>query len=473
MTLRDEVRKFTAQFELLSRGDGILIAVSGGPDSVAMLHLLRDLQEEFSLHLEVAHLQHGIRGEEARGDARFVAELAQRLDLPFHLKELNIPQLKASAGKGNVESLAREARHRFFADIVRERELNKVATAHTQDDQAETMLMWLLRGAGMKGLGGMSPLHRIHVAGVSSSDTLTIIRPLLNISKADVLDYLGGNKLPYRIDRTNRDTTLLRNWIRHELVPVIKQRAGEDFSVRLSREAELLREEDRYLNGLAMQTLTTIRAANGLHRPALLREAGALRRRILRLWIAEVRGHLRGLEFIHIEELLRLIEHGPPQGRLAIPGGWELVREYETLRLEKRSRGVSRVCYSYNFEPGTTLRISEAGLEIHSEYASTPPKRFHSGIMEAVFDRKCLSGTLVFRNFRHGDRIQPLGMGGHKKVKELFIEGKVPLSIRATWPILAMGAEVLWVPGYARSEVGRVSESTTAVLQVKAMSFIS
>src|SRR4030095_11284515 len=175
MTLQDEVRKFTAQFELLSRGDRILTAVSGGPDSVAMLHLLRELQDEFSLHLEVAHLQHGIRGEEAREDARFVAELAQKLDLPVHLKELNIPQIKARAGKGNVGAL--------------ERELNKVATAHTQDDQAETMLMWLLRGAGMKGLGGMSPLHRIHVAGVSSSDMLIVIRPLLNISKADVLGY--------------------------------------------------------------------------------------------------------------------------------------------------------------------------------------------------------------------------------------------------------------------------------------------
>jgi tRNA(Ile)-lysidine synthase len=132
------------------RGDRLLLAVSGGPDSVALLHLLHELQEEFQLHLEVAHLQHGIRGEEAKEDARFVAELTGGLNLPFHLKEANLPQIKSAAGKGNLEALAREERYRFFAEVARERKLGKVATAHTLDDQAETVLMCLLSGTGIK-----------------------------------------------------------------------------------------------------------------------------------------------------------------------------------------------------------------------------------------------------------------------------------------------------------------------------------
>jgi len=473
MRIKENIMAIIQRYELISRADRVLIAVSGGPDSVGLVCLLHGLREEFSLHLEVAHLQHGIRGEAAKEDAKFVAGLAESLKLPFHLREIDLPKMKSAAGKGNLEALAREERYRFFAEVVRKRKLNKVATAHTRDDQAETVLMWLLRGTGMKGLGGMAPLHQLRLASGDLTDSITIIRPLLNVSKSEILSYLEENKFAYRIDRTNEDTTLLRNWIRRELLPSIQQRAGEEFSARLSREAELLRDEDRYLDKLAIRSLDAIRAPMGINRSALLQEPTALQRRILRLWIAQRRGHLRGLEFVHIEDLLRLIEQGPPQGRMSIPSGWELVREYETLRLEKRTRGSTRVCYTYNFEAGVTLRIPEAGYELRSEMLSPSSFRVPGDLMSAVFDAACLSGPLTVRNFRHGDRFQPLGMGGHKKVKELFIEKKVPLSIRARLPILVIGSEILWIPGYARSEVGRVSESTTAVLHVKAITFTS
>ena len=154
---------------MITPGGDLLVAVSGGPDSVALLHLLYDLREELELRLEVAHLQHGIRGAEAQEDARFVAELAEKLGLPFHLKEVNLRQIKSAAGKGNLEALARAERYRFFADVARERNLGKIATAHTQDDQAETVLMWLLRGSGMKGLGGMPPTHQLDGTNIDSA----------------------------------------------------------------------------------------------------------------------------------------------------------------------------------------------------------------------------------------------------------------------------------------------------------------
>ena len=286
---------YAIQQGLLSHGDRVLGAVSGGPDSVALLHILHGLKDQLNLHLEVAHLQHGIRGEEAKEDARFVAELAQKFKLPFHLKEIDLPRLKSKAGKGNLEALARAQRYGFFAEVVRSRNLAKVATAHTQDDQAETVLMWFLRGAGTRGLGGMSPLQQLRITGDAVSDTLTVIRPLLDVSKSEILEYLAQESLPYRVDRSNQDPVYLRNWIRSELLPKIHQRVDDGFAARLSRQAELLRDEDTYLEALAGMNLDAIHDAKNLERQALLREPRASQRRVLRLWIERARGHLRGI----------------------------------------------------------------------------------------------------------------------------------------------------------------------------------
>lgn len=443
-----------------------MVAVSGGPDSVALLHVLRELCEAFQLHLEVAHLQHGIRGAEAKADARFVEQLAKQLELPFHLKEMDLPQMKSAAGKGNLEALARAERYRFFADVVRDRKLDKVATAHTQDDQAETVIMWFLRGAGVKGLGGMSPLSLFKIAG-GDLGGLTVIRPLLEVSKAEVLQYLAERRLPFRADRSNQDATLLRNWIRLELLPLIARRVGTRVAPRLSQQAELCREEDGFLDELARSGYRAMLVPGGLARQVFLAEPRALQRRILRLWIEQLRGHLRGLEFVHIEEVLRLILERRPQSRAPIPGGWEIVREYDTLKLVKRFRTSHQVCYNYPLEIGRVLAIPEAGLELHSRRMSASPNRLPDDLMEAVFDVASVPEPLSVRNFRRGDRFQPLGMSGHKKVKDLFIEKRVPSSVRADWPLLASGAEVLWIPLYGRSAAGRVTKTTTSVLHLK------
>ncbi|HEY7220945.1 MAG TPA: tRNA lysidine(34) synthetase TilS [Candidatus Binatia bacterium] len=456
------------RYKLVSLGDRVLVAVSGGPDSVALLHLLHELRDEFQLHLEVAHLQHGIRGEEAKEDARFVAELAENLNLPFHLKEIDLPHMKSQAGKGNLEALARAERYRFFAEVVGVRNLTKVATAHTQDDQAETVLMWILRGAGMKGMGGMLPQRQVRIAG-GSAEVLTVIRPLLETSKPEILQYLAAKGVVYRVDRSNQDPVLLRNWIRTELIPKIQERVDSRFSARLSRQAELLREEEAFLESCARGRFEAVRYGRGLSRSALLGEPKALQRRILRLWLEQARGDLRGIDFVHIDALLRLIEEGPVQGRLAIPGGWELIREYESLRLERQYRGLKRICYSYPLEIGKTLFVDEAGIEIRSERLSPPQIPLQTDSMEAVFDASHLTGPLWVRNFRNGDRFQPAGMIGHKKIKDLFIERKVPRSVRAKWPLLGTGEEILWIPGYGRSEAARVMEGTRFAICFRAI----
>jgi len=165
------------------------------------------------------------------------------------------------------------------------------------------------------------------------------------------------------------------------------------------------------------------------------------------------------------------MNEGPPQGRLSIPGGWELVREYDRIKLAKASRSLKRICYSYHFTIGTFLRIPEAGMQLFSQQADTPFGPKATDPLESMFDLGELPGPLVVRNFRRGDRFKPLGMSGHhKKLKDLFIDMKVPLSVRATLPLLTRGDEILWVPGYAQSDIARLTDKTKSVLHIKVVS---
>lgn len=449
---------------MLAPRDRVLVAVSGGPDSVALLHVLCDLSAELRLRLEVAHVQHGIRGEEAEEDARFVAQLVESLNFPLHLTWINLRERRAVAAKGNLEAMAREERHAFFAMVARERGLDKVAMAHTRDDQAETVLMWLLRGSGRRGLGGMAPVHPL-----PGYPALTIIRPLLETTKSAILEFLREKDFSYRLDRTNQDPALLRNWIRLELIPRLKQRIDPNLPSRLSQQAEIIRDEDAFLDELAHVELAKVRQGEALGRDLFLKQPGAMQRRLLRLWLGEVRGHLRGLDFGHLAAILRLISDGPPQGRVALPGGWEFMKEYGTLVLQKRSYRRNPVCYTYEYRLGSDLRIPEAGVTIHSKQMSSSDVEWPKTDMDAVFDLASLPDKLTVRNFRRGDRFRPLGMGGHQKVKDLFINKKVPRSVRSTWPLLSMGGEILWIPGFGRSEFGKIGLDTGQVWHFRAV----
>lgn len=447
---------------------GILVAVSGGADSVAMLHVLNDLRGEFDLHLEVAHVQHGIRGKAAQEDADFVGGLAKWLGLAFHLSEVDLPRLRRQAGNGNLEEMGRLVRYRYFAEVAHRRRLSAVATAHTLNDQAETFLMRLLRGSGRQGLSSMAPVRAL--AGISheNSKDLLLIRPLLRASREEIVAFLGGRKISYRTDSTNDDLSYLRNWTRLWLMPRFQEKFGMQTPVRLSAQAEILRDEEKVLAELTRENLEKITCDRNLERGPLLELDKAFQRRILRLWIERRRGHLKGIDFDHIEAALLLIAGGAAQARLALPGGWELSREYETLKLEKRARTVERRCYNYHLQVGTDVNVLEAGMTIHSELVSAKQAKLPEDFMAAVFDANLLTENLLVRNFRNGDRFQPLGMSGHKKVKDLFIERRLSLRLRTVLPLVVAGPNILWIPGHGRSEFARISSASKVALLLKA-----
>jgi tRNA(Ile)-lysidine synthase len=456
------------QQNLLSRGERLLLGVSGGPDSVCLLLILHDLQKDYDLHLEVAHLQHGIRGEEAADDARFVGALAEQLGLIFHLREINLPELRRRAGKGNLEALAREQRYKFFAEIAQRRGLTKIATAHTEDDQAETMLMWLLRGAGRKGLGGMSPVHAFNDSrrGLDQGEA-QIIRPFLKVSKSEILNYLHERQIAYRVDSTNDDGKLLRNWIRLELLPQLRLRIDGRVSARLAEQAAMLRGEQAVLEQVAYSALENCRRNDGLDRVQLLQQPVALQRLIFRYWIERLRGDLRGIDFVHVEALRRVAATGPSQARIAIPGGWELRREYDLLYLSKAQRGLKPICYCRSLTIGQTLQIPEANVELVSETLAAPVRAADVDMTQACFDLQALPEPLLVRNFRRGDRFEPLGMSGQKKLKDLFIDRKVALSERSILPLLVGGDKVIWIPGHGRSRSALVGPNSRAIMRIK------
>ncbi len=452
---------------LSRRAARILVAVSGGPDSVALLHVLHGLRTECDLHLEVAHVQHGIRGEDAKADARFVGALAEKLGLPFHLEEIDLPELRSRAGKGNLEAMAREQRYRYFVDIARRRRLSEIATAHSQDDQAETLLMHLLRGAGRKGLGGMSPASVVEWPRDSFDQDLQITRPFLEISKAEILRYLHERQLEFCVDSTNRDIKLLRNWIRLELLPQLRLRFDGRVSARLAAQAALLRDDQAVLDHVVQSELANCRRGDGLDRILLLKQPPALQRLLLRCWIMNRRGNLRGIALAHVEALRELAATGPAQGRLAIPGGWEARREYDALHLKKGKPQPQAGCYLYALKLGERLRIREANIELISKTSPAPVGALCGDLSEAAFDLDALPEPLVVRNFRQGDRFQPLGMSGHKKVNELFIDRKITLAERAKLPMLIGNGEILWIPGHGRSQIALATPQSRVVVRIK------
>ena len=472
MSLDKKLAETLVRDRMLAPGDAVLVGVSGGPDSVALLHILQEIGPSLRLRLEVAHVEHGIRGHESRDDGEFVRRVAADLSLPFHITSPDPARSGRDRHPGNFEALARERRYRFFAEVAATRSIGKVAVGHNRGDQVETMLMWLLRGCGPEGLAGMPavrPLAR-DAAGVEGR---LLIRPLLEVSRDEILEYLGSRGLDYREDRTNRDTRYLRNWIRRTVLPGLREQTDDGLDHRLARLAGMLRSDHELLERQVATAYPRVTSGDALDRAAFLGLEPELRPRMVRFWLNRGLGTLRRISFAHVDAVLQVIGGTRPHGRVSLPGSWTVIREYESVRLMRSAGGprpeVPRTQdYSYPLPLEGEVVVPEAGVRV-TAWRSTS-REIPEGDHEAAFDLsrlKCDGGTLRLRNPRPGDRLRPLGMTGHKKLKDLFIDRKVPRSRRRTLPLLLAGEEIVWVPGCARSDFAKVESDTRAVWRVK------
>lgn len=422
---------------LLAPSTTVIVAVSGGVDSIALLHYLAG-RSDLDLRIVVAHLNHSLRGEESDADEALVRESAERFGATFESRKEDVRAIAREKGL-SLEEAGRAARYRFFDELALMYEGAVVALAHHRDDQAETVLMRLLRGSGPAGLTGMGYCSR----------SGRYIRPFLDARRADIEAYAGQYGLAFRNDSSNSDTSFLRNRIRLELLP---QLAGYNPSIvsRLADTAAIMAADEELLAGCVDVCWQGVaRVDEGvvlLDCERLRKEPVGMRLRIFRHAILTLSGNLRRISYRHLQSMDRLVTCGPSNGSLDLPCNLRFERSYDTARVVRGRSGDRSEPFelsvsgagSYDLPCGGRVRILP--LSCSSAECS-------NGTLTLDVDLGIHPFPWTIRTFRPGDRLVPSGMTGRKKVKDLFIDGKIPRSVRASLPLFFSGPTLFWVAG--------------------------
>jgi len=518
----DTVRKYS----MIDYGDGVVVGVSGGPDSVALLHFLFSIASRYNLKLHIAHVNHMIRGAGADEDERFVGEMACSLGIPITVERVDVPRLARQLGV-TVEDAGRDARYGLYRKICVERGFSRAAVAHHADDQAETVLMRILRGAGLRGLAGIPPTREL-------GEHAMVIRPFIEVTRAQIEQYCEKRGLATRTDPTNVDTQYFRNKVRRELLPLLEREYNSNIRAGLARLARLAAMDEQYLEDQAVRVLDAAKAACGVSGPRDLRErpaqvelnldiirqaAAPVASRAFALAFAEVAGDRHDLYWPNIDGMTTLANTGNVGNWIDLPGSLRARLTYDTIVIERVAQpaqedadapdaiaepGEVSVCvpgamplawaritvYAACGErpardrtmgadasvvamvggsaarDGEPLAIRELARMARSALADSGFRELRvdaSGIGRewAVFDADQVDlNGLMIRPWRAGDRIRPFGMTGAKKLSDLFVDDKVPRSVRPHLAVLAMGNDALWVVGVRASGTGAVTSST-------------
>jgi len=434
--------RYIREKRLMRAGDRVCVAVSGGADSVALLRLLLALRSELGVVLAVAHFNHQLRAGESDADEAFVADLARQHGLEFFAGRANVRE-HAGLHKLSIEAAARELRYRWLDGLAEQQRLDSVATAHTFDDQAETVLLKFLRGAGTKGLSGVHPELRRRQA--------RIIRPLLTIRREDVVQYLRSLGQSWREDTSNLDRHLLRNRMRHELLPLLERDYNPNVRQLLNETAEIAQAEEEYWQMKARSYLDVwheepgrLRVHDSVGAPAgLLVEPVAFQRRVVKCFLEG-----RGLpaDFQHFEMVRRCMNGEIP--KVGLPGGWQARREGDWLELSHPSEPAFRPSEEYEKLlplPGACV-IPEAHLTVRATVVPAEAARNEPPGSLLEFER--FGESLTIRNWRPGDRFWPAHSGSEEKLKRLLAELRVPAEQRPTWPVALSAGQIVWVRGF-------------------------
>ena len=457
-----KVKRTIQKHAMLNKGDRIIVAVSGGVDSVVLLHLLKKLKDDYSVELIVAHLNHSIRKEEAKRDASFVQSLASSNNLQCELGVADVPALMTNEGL-SLQVAAREARYNFFDLLCKKHKADKVALGHHMDDQAETVLMRFLRGTGAKGLKGMKPVRE----GI-------YIRPLIDITRKEIEDYAKDEALSFMTDSTNFKDIYLRNKVRYELLPFLEKNYNPNINEDIVRLSRLMKRDDEFLESAAEKHLKDMVKVDNeevvtVSLKHLMSIHKALRTRVLRgLW-KKLSGHTTGIYSYHIESILGLLESETPNSNVDLPYGVRFVREYDHVSFTKKAKDPAPPFKHTLKIPGVTV-IPEAGITLKSAIVEHYNKNrigFKTNKNEAFFDYDRLHFPIYVRGFESGDFFRPFGMEGKKKVKDLFIDLKIPKIRRMNIPLLFSQDNLVWVVGLRRSEEAKIVDTTTMALKLE------
>lgn len=482
MDVTKQVIATISKYDLFGAGDIVVIGVSGGPDSLCLLHVLKSLQDELHLQLHVAHLDHAIRPESA-ADARFVADLAERWGLPATIERQDVPALARAEGFA-IEQAARRARYRFLAHVAGLVGARVVAVGHNADDQVETVLMHFIRGAGLAGLRGMQPQSPYPPALGSHqaqevAEKLTLIRPLLEVPRSAIEAYCQTHELQPRFDRSNLDTTFFRNRLRHELIPELET-YNPNIREVLRRTARVIADEYDYLcqqRAADWERVVTPGDGYFVFDLAAWQELHiSTQRSLLRRAIRRLRRELRDIDWVHIENALEVANTKPAGSEATLPAGLALFKGYDSFTV-----GEKQPLPDWPLLHRERLRLAVPGVtplpaSDWQVVADTFPRaELTEGELRnpdpwhAVMDRDVAGDELYLRSRRAGDRFCPLGMDGHAKtVAEFMIAEKIPQHVRDQLPIVVnAGDQIVWLPGWRLDERVRITRHTTHILRLQ------
>ncbi len=501
--LEKRVLRFVEEQQLISPYQRLLVAVSGGPDSVCLLHVLSFLKGEWGITLHVAHLNHGLRGAEADADARYVSDMADRMGISATVERRDVKAYQTQH-RLSLEEAAREVRYTFLAEVARSTGASQVAVGHTVDDHIETILMHLIRGSGTRGLRGLSPLTEWRLL----LNSVTVIRPLLQVSREETVGYCAGHQLAPRIDDSNRSLSPLRNQIRHQLLPLLRS-YNPRIAEALLRTARIAIDDIAFLDEQVAQVWdkTARRQENTiiLDRERFCQLPSALQRHLLRVAIERLVGNVKDIEMRHIDGIMAALSK--PAGRkLNLPSGLTFSIDYDRFLIGQDpaalspfpilSAGLTQLNVPGETQlPGWRVQaaiLSPRGMEHNasthkarlflkeSPEGASPLQNLHLPLpfegegdkggdvgkqsYKAYFDLDKTGNKLVMRRRQVGDRFQPLGMSQPKKLNEFMIDAKIPCSWRQRIPLVCSPESILWVVGWRIDDRVKVTEVTKQVL---------
>jgi tRNA(Ile)-lysidine synthase len=474
------VVRTSERHNMLAAGDRVLVGVSGGADSVALLDILSRLAPTFKLSLAIAHLDHGLRPAAAPLEADLVRRMAERMGIDCYADKISL-----HPGQGSLEEQLRLLRYAFFERAAAAAGCNKIAVGHHADDNAEAVLLNMLRGSGLRGL-----------AGIPAVRDSRIIRPLIEIRRKDIVGYVQRHRLPYLEDASNTDPRYARNKIRHHLIPLLQREYNPNVVPTLNRLATLCAEEDAWLD-TQLAPLSAESVASCPSKPSstgfeldaktLTTQPRPVQRRVIRKALEQWQGNLRRIGALHIEALMELLRSGETGGSLDLPNHLKAERSPAGLRFYRsttvhRGRPLQQSpapSYSYNLpavdRTPVTVEIPEADCALlfsvisPAATVSMPLSERHMVFLD--FDQLCF--PLTIRNFLPGDRLRPFGMQGSQKLKTLFINRRVAPEQRRRLPLLVSGGTIVWVAGVRRADIAPVSPDTSRILKVEILERIS
>jgi tRNA(Ile)-lysidine synthase len=444
--LEAKLKETISKHNMLSRGDYVLLGLSGGPDSTCLLSLLSNLVDEFELTLSAMYIDHGLRPDETPDEIRSCTALCTKLGVSFSVEKIELDK-----EKGNLQESARDNRYWKLEVEALQAGANRIALGHTLDDQVETFMMRVLRGAGPAGLAGIPPVRG------------KIIRPLIAIRKNEILNYIDEKKLTYCTDSSNLKTDYLRNRLRKEIMPTLED-INPSLTETLGRTMDILAEEEKYFFIQVNKTLMRMISSKGddhieLFQIPMETLDRAILRRVLRRAVQETRD-LKRLGHVHIEDIIRLIKEGHPGGSLDLPNGIKVIRKYSTLLIT--SAPPVRISEQEILEQGI-IALPELRKKISIKIVDAKPAA-KPGSNHCVLDAEKTTLPLKLRAREDGDLFYPSGFGRKKKLQDFFVDAKVPRYERDAIPIITCGDDIVWIAGYRADERYAATEKTRSFL---------